>query len=197
MSKWSQSAALVYPDNDDQNDQSLIEIPNLIKLKVQCRPDIQADLQVIENILKVSIPISPQQPTQPEGDNPIVFCTGLNEWLVVLHCANAKTLRSKLIEGLSLIYVITDLSDSLVAFELQGDKGHDILSEGCGVDLSEQAAVKGTYWLANLFNLSVIIHLATNLKSQNFRVYLDRSNLEYFVQFTESLPCSYSHNVGS
>jgi len=99
----------------------------------------------------------------------------------VLHCANAKTLRSKLIEGLSLIYVITDLSDSLVAFELQGDKGHDILSEGCGVDLSEQAAVKGTYWLANLFNLSVIIHLATNLKSQNFRVYLDRSNLHYFL----------------
>ena len=197
MSKWSQSAAWIYQDNGDQNDQPLIEIANLIKFKVQCRPDIQADLYAIENILKVTIPTTPQQPFQPEGNNPIVFCTGPNEWLVVLQGEKAKTLRRKLIQGLSLNYVVTDLSDSLVALELQGDKAEEILSEGCGVDFGEQYDAKGTYWLTSLFQLPVILHAIVSPNNQRFWVCLDRSNLEYFLQYTESLACSDSRNIGA
>ena len=185
MFEWIQSSVFVRPDFDfekvDKKETTKDgEKSGLSKLKVQCRPDSGAAILAIKSILNVDIPISPLQPTESSADKPAVFCTGPNEWLVVLQGPDAGTLRNNLIDDLSLTSVITDISDSSVAIEFKGEDAVEILSEGCGVALRNENLKEGCYFLTNLFHLPVIIQCIEESAGQRFRCYVDRSLCNYF-----------------
>lgn len=144
--------------------------PRLGKLLLQLRPDIIVDTTAIGQVLGEKIPTTPNEKTCAAFS---IFWQAPNSWLLVSASMHTQTLQEKLSGVLSgNTYALDDLSDSRSVIEISGEKGSELLAQGCGVDLCPDSFPVGHYYTTELIRLAVIIH---RLNEDTSRVYVDRS----------------------
>jgi len=184
MFELARSSALQnsYADlKDFENDHIRLSAgPQLTKLKLQCRPDAALDLSALADVVGNSLPTNPREII---SGKPAVFWTAPNDWLLVTEEADSETLSHALAQCLSAHnYAIIDVSDSLAVIELGGDKSHELLAEGCGIDLHPASFQKGCYAATQLAQLSVIIHRIDE-NNMAFHLYAERSTALHLWQW--------------
>jgi sarcosine oxidase, subunit gamma len=73
------------------------------------------------------------------GSGPMrALCVGLDEWLLISQELDSQVMRARL-EPLLIAQclALVDLTDALVAFEVQGAVARELLAKGCGLDLQQ------------------------------------------------------------
>ncbi len=92
------------------------------------------------------------------GDDPTAFWISPDGWLVTSRSLTSHRLQSIAQQGcVSVSAAAVDVSDALVAIELHGARGRELLARGCGLDLSTRALGVGQCVRTRLAQLAVIV----------------------------------------
>lgn len=92
------------------------------------------------------------------GDDPAAFWMSPEGWLLTSRSVTGPKLQSIAHEGcVSISAAAVDVSDALVAIELHGPRGRELLARGCGLDVSTSALGVGQCVRTRLAQLAVIV----------------------------------------
>ena len=154
-------------------------VPDQVKIKLQYRPEKSPDVAAMEAMVKTVFPAS----NQPSADKaPTIFCTAPNEWLLVFDTQTSTAIEAAIHSSeLALADALTDISDSLIAIELNGKQTAALLAEGCGSDLQADSFAAGHSITSSLFHCPVIIHCIE--KHDCWHLYVDRSVVGYLCDW--------------
>jgi sarcosine oxidase, subunit gamma len=143
-------------------------------------PRASVRLQVAVRALPVASAIGgvtlPDRPNTWSGTDPIVWWVSPDAWLVQsIHEGDglAARLRS---DCMRLPCAITDLSDALVTFALEGADAAAVLARGCGIDLRAGSFGMQSSARTRLAQLPVLIR---KTGSTRFELVVDRSAAQY------------------
>ena len=119
----------------------------------------------------------PGRPNTWAGTDPVICRVAPDAWLLQSRrnsgAALATTIRSAL--G-TLASAVTELSDALLTFELEGPDSYAVLARGCGLDLSPQAF--GTRACAST-RLAQCPALIRHAAPARIEIVIDRALAEY------------------
>lgn len=92
------------------------------------------------------------------GDDPAAFWMSPEGWLLTARSVTGARLQSIAQQGCAgLSAAAVDVSDSLVAIELHGPRGRELLARGCGIDVSTRVLGVGQCVRTRLAQLAVIV----------------------------------------
>ena len=145
------------------------------KLRLQVRPRAGINPVLIESLLGITLPKSPQEKVNNE---PTAYWLAPNDWLLVNPAPDIDSVSSALRDSAGgATAVVTDMTDAWSIIDISGEDAAAGLAEGCSADLHDSAFPSGRYALTRLQHLPVIIHRLDD--TPRFRILVDRSVAQF------------------
>lgn len=132
--------------------------------------------RVIQEQLGLRLP----QPLEASVQQPrALLWTTPREWLLITARSESSSIRGALMAQLaSALVAVTDISDALACFEVEGKEASDTLMTGCTLDLRPEAFVAGRVMRTALAGVPMILWRPG--QDRGFRCFVDRSWAEHF-----------------
>lgn len=120
-----------------------------------------------------------------------VLCTGPSDWLLVARQALSWPARGSIEadcarQGLAVV----DLSSGLSVIEIEGGRGRDLLSKGCGLDLDRSAFVYPRSAGTRFAQVAVVIDALEDPDS--FDLYVAASHTHYLKEWLNRAAAEFS-----
>ena len=126
------------------------------------------------------------QTTSIRGEYALLWMTP-KEWLLELPAAATSAVQGALVTRLALsLAAVTDITDALACFDIDGDRAMDVLMSGCSLDLRPHAFAAGRVARTAVADVPAIILKAGT--SDPFRCWVDRSFAEHFWSWLAHSP---------
>ncbi len=119
----------------------------------------------------------PQQPNTWTGDDPLVWWLAPDAWLIQSRRGSDELLAQLRSDCRTLPCAITDLSDALVTFALEGTGAVSVLARGCGLDLRTRSFRAQACASTRLAQLAVLLRRTA---ASRFELVVDRAPAQYF-----------------
>jgi heterotetrameric sarcosine oxidase gamma subunit len=101
------------------------------------------------------------------------------EWLLIAPRSESSSIRGPLMAQLAAtLAAVTDISDGLACFEVEGTEASDMLMTGCTLDLRPEAFVPGRVMRTAMAGVPMIVWRPG--QAGRFRCFVDRSWAEHF-----------------
>ena len=101
------------------------------------------------------------------------------EWLLIAPRSESSSIRGPLLAQLAAtLAAVTDISDGLACFEVEGKEASDMLMTGCTLDLRAEAFVPGRVMRTAMAGVPMIVWRPG--EAGRFRCFVDRSWAEHF-----------------
>jgi heterotetrameric sarcosine oxidase gamma subunit len=101
------------------------------------------------------------------------------EWLLIAPRSESSSIRGSLTAQLAAtLAAVTDISDGLACFEVEGKEASDMLMTGCTLDLRPEAFVPGRVMRTAMAGAPMIVWRPG--QAGGFRCFVDRSWAEHF-----------------
>src|SRR5690349_7861034 len=143
----------------------IVERRDLSIVQVSAIPGVAINRGAVESAIGVALP-APGKTAVGRG---IALWVGPERWFVVAPGRNGLAGElEKVAGGLA----ITDLSHSRTVLRLSGPKLHDVIAQGCAVDLHPRAAKAGDCFVTAVARHSALLHLVDDTTAD---IYVYRS----------------------
>lgn len=143
-------------------------------------PRASVRLQVAVRALPAATAIGgmtlPDRPNTWSGTDPIVWWVSPDAWLVQSTGEGGGLAALMRADCMRLPCAITDLSDALVTFALEGADAAAVLARGCGIDLRAGSFGMQACARTRLAQLPVLIRKTGSMR---FELVVDRSAAQY------------------
>jgi sarcosine oxidase subunit gamma len=114
--------------------------------------------------------------------DPKVLCLGPTSWLITSRTVSPATVLSELTaDARRQNLVLTDLSQAILAVEVQGLAARDLLSKGCGLDMHPRAFSPGQCARTRFAQIGVIVDCLTT----GFELHVGRSYAPYLQSWLQ------------
>lgn len=135
--------------------------------------------KVIQEELGLRLP----EPLEATAQGPrALLWTTPREWLLIASRSESSSIRGSLAAQLaSTLAAVTDISDALACFEVEGTDASDTLMTGCTLDLRLEAFFPGRVMRTVMTGVPVILWRPA--ESSGFRCFVDRSWAEHFSRW--------------
>lgn len=125
----------------------------------------------------------PDQPNTWIGDDPIIWWVSPDAWLLQSASQDGGTLTAATrAASANLPCAVTDLSDALVTFALEGPQAIGVLARGCGLDLRAGSFGVKACARTRLAQLPVLIRKSA---SARFELVVDRAAAQYLQDWLQ------------
>jgi heterotetrameric sarcosine oxidase gamma subunit len=152
-------------------------MPELVtRLPARASVKLQVSVCALPAVAVIGGAALPDQPNTWTGDDPIIWWVSPDAWLIQSARegdALAAQLRS---DCMNLPCAVTDLSDALVTFALEGPDASAVLVRGCGLDLRAGSFGARACARTRLAQLPVLIR---KTGSTRFELVADRAAAQY------------------
>jgi heterotetrameric sarcosine oxidase gamma subunit len=118
----------------------------------------------------------PQQPNTWTGDDPVIWWVSPNAWLIQSPRERDGLAGQVRSDCMDLPCAVTDLSDALVTFALEGPDASAVLARGSGIDLRVPSFGARACARTRLAQLPVLIRRPS---SSRFELVVDRAAAQY------------------
>ncbi len=153
-------------------------MPELI---IPLPPRASVRLQVYARALPVAATVLggialPALPNTSTGDDPVICWISPDAWLIQSACDGEELAARLRSDCLELPSAVTDLSDALVSFAIDGTDAAAVLARGCGLDLRPATFPVQSCARTRLAQLPVLIRRTATLR---FELVVDSSAAQY------------------
>lgn len=145
------------------------------------RLQLGARSQKTVNALRIAGRPMPVAMNTWSGDDPVICRIAPDTWLLFSALHESAEIIPAVRTGCGRrSYAVTDVSDSLVTFWIEGTEAQALLARGCGLDLSATAFGNQACTRTRLAQLPVVIRRAT---SERFECLVDRSAAQWLYDW--------------
>jgi heterotetrameric sarcosine oxidase gamma subunit len=117
------------------------------------------------------------------GEDPVFLRIAPDTWLVESALHEAADLLPAVRTGCGRrAFAVTDVSDSLVAFAIEGAQAAALLARGCGLDVSAEAFGQQACARTRLAQLAVVLR---RVNSERYECFADRSAAQWLYDWME------------
>lgn len=152
-------------------------MPELVtRLPSRASARLQISVRALPAALVIGGVKLPDQPNTWAGEDPIAWWVAPDAWLIQ-SAREADSLAAQVrSDSMNLCCAVTDLSDALVTFGLEGPRSFGVLARGCGLDLRVSSFGAQACARTRLAQLPVLIRRPA---AARFEVVVDRAAAQY------------------